>query len=76
MAEWYNNQKKPNSNFRKLLQERTEKSNPRLKLLAEESKRLSKLQVIACKLKRRETVQSDGCVTHYLHTNYEAALDD
>jgi hypothetical protein len=38
MSEWYDNQKKPNSNFRKLLQERIEKANPRRKLTVEEAK--------------------------------------
>ena len=51
MSEWYDNQKKPSSNFRKLLQERIEKANPRRKLTAEEDKRLAKLEAIADKLK-------------------------
>jgi len=50
--EWLDDQKKPNSNFRKLLQERIEKANPRRKLTAEEAKRLAKLEAIADKLKR------------------------
>ena len=36
MSEWYNNQKKPSSDFRKLLQERIEKANPRRTLTAED----------------------------------------
>ena len=56
MNEWYDSQKKPNYNFRKLLQERIEKANPRYKLTAEETKRLNKLGVIADKLKRGENV--------------------
>ena len=36
MIEWYDNQKQSSSNFRKLLQERIQKSNPRRKLTAEE----------------------------------------
>jgi len=35
MSEWYDNQKKPASNFRKLLQEQIEKANPRRNLTAE-----------------------------------------
>jgi len=31
VSEWHDSQKKPNSNFLKLLQERIEKSNPRRK---------------------------------------------
>ena len=70
MSEWLDNQKKQSSNFRKLLQQRIEKANPRRKLSAEETKRLNKLESIADKLKRGENVQSSGGVTHYLHTNY------
>ena len=47
MSEWYENQKKPTSNFRQLLQERIESKNPRRKLTAEQSKRLAKLESIA-----------------------------
>ena len=42
MSEWYENQKKPSSNTRKLLQERIEKANPRRKLTTEDTKRLRK----------------------------------
>src|SRR6056300_1301857 len=58
MSEWYDNQKKPSSNFRKLLQERIEKANPRRTLSAEEAKRLAKLEAIAEKLQRGENVQN------------------
>ena len=58
MSEWYDNQKKSSSNFRKLLQERIESANPRRQLTAEEAKRLSKLETIAKKLKREENVQN------------------
>ncbi|MDC1209185.1 hypothetical protein N8005_07630 [Litorivicinus sp.] len=58
MSEWYDNQKKPSSNFRKLLQERIEKNNPRRKLTGEESKRLAKLETIAERLGRGENVQN------------------
>ena len=58
MSEWLDSQKKPASNFRKLLQERIEKANPRRNLTAEEGKRLKKLQAIADKLKRGENVQN------------------
>ena len=58
MSEWYDNQKKPTSNFRKLLQERIEKANPRRKLNAEEAKHPAKLETIADKLKRGENVQN------------------
>jgi len=52
VSEWYDNQKKPNINFRKLLKERIAKANPRRKLSAEKTKRLAKLEAIADKLKR------------------------
>ena len=42
----------PGSDFCKVLHERIEKANPRRVLLAEETKRLSKLEGIAEKLKR------------------------
>ena len=45
MSEWLDNQKQSSSNFRKLLQERFEKANPRRNLTAEETKRLNKLEV-------------------------------
>ena len=51
MSEWYDSQKKPNSNFQKLLQERLEKTNPRRTLTAEEEKRLSKIYTIAANLR-------------------------
>ena len=60
MGEWFHNQNKPSSNFRKLLQEQIEKANPRGELTAEETKRLSKLETIAVKLKRWWTASVDG----------------
>ena len=57
MSEWHDNQKQSSSNFRKLLQERIEKANPRRELNSEEAKRLNKLEAIAEKLKRGENVQ-------------------
>ena len=58
MSDWYNNQKKPSSNFRKLLEERIEKAKPRFKLTVEEAKRLNKLETIADNLKRGENLQN------------------
>ena len=46
MSEWYDSQKKPSGNFRKLLQEQIDKANPRRTLTAEEQKRLSKLKLL------------------------------
>ena len=52
MSEWYDSQKHPSGNLRKLLQERIKEANPRRNLTAEETKRLAKLEAIAYKLKR------------------------
>ena len=70
MSEWYDNQKKPISNFRKLLQKRTEKANPRYKLTSEETKRLAKLEGIAVKLKRGENVQNRQLQTWFNDNEY------
>ena len=58
MSEWLDNQQKPNGTFRKLLQERVEKSNPRRESTVEEQSWQTKLQTIAEKLKRRENMQN------------------
>ena len=71
MSEWYDNQKKPASNFRQLLQERIEKVNPRRKLTTEETKRLSNLEAIADKLKRGENVQNRQLQTWLSEEEYE-----
>ena len=71
MSEWIGDQKKPSSNFRKLLQERIEKANPRRELTAEESKRLRKLKDIADKLKRGEHVQNRQLQTWLSEKEYE-----
>jgi len=71
MSEWLDNQKKQSSNFRKLLQERIEKANPRRKLTAEETKRLSKLEGIADKLKSGESVQNRQLQTWLSEEEYE-----
>jgi len=58
MSEWNDNQNQSISGIHQLLQERIEKTNPRRKLTAEETKRLAKLETIADKLKRGENVQN------------------
>ena len=58
MSERLDNQKQTSSNFRDLLQERLENANPRRKLTTEESKRLTRLEAVAEKLKRGENVQN------------------
>ena len=45
MSEWYDNQKKPSSNFRKLLQERLDETNPRRKLAIDETTKLSPIDL-------------------------------
>jgi hypothetical protein len=71
MSESYDNQKKSSSNFRKLLQERIEKDNPRRELTDEEAKRLAKLEAIANKLKRGENVQNRQLQTWLSEDEYE-----
>ena len=71
MSEWLDSQKKPASNFRKLLQERIVKANPRRNLTAEEAKRLAKLEAIADKVKRGENVQNRQLQTWLSENEYE-----
>ena len=71
MSEWLDNQKQSNSSIRQLLQERIEKANPRRNLTAEETKRLSKLEAIADKLKRGEHVQNRQLQTWLSEQEYE-----
>jgi hypothetical protein len=52
MSEWYHSQRKPNIDFRKLLQKRLDKANPHRKLTAEEQQKLEKLNSIVKKLMR------------------------
>tara|TARA_A100001015_G_C14522948_1_gene531101 strand:+ start:200 stop:412 length:213 start_codon:yes stop_codon:yes gene_type:complete len=58
LSEWYDNQKKPISNIRQLLQEQIEKANPRGELTTDEIKRLATLEGITDKLRRGENVQN------------------
>ena len=44
MSEWYDIQKKPNSNLRQLIKERLDKANSRPLLTVEEERRLSNLK--------------------------------
>ena len=71
MSEWYVSQKQQSSKLSKLLQERMEKSNPRHKLTANESKRLAKLETIVDKLKRGENVQNRQLQTWLSVDEYE-----
>jgi hypothetical protein len=70
MSEWYDSQKKPKSDFRKLLQERVEKDYPRRILTAEEKKRLAKLEAIAERLRRGESVQNRQLQTWLTEEKY------
>ena len=58
MSDWYDSQKQPRSNFRKLLHERIDSANPRCQLTCKETKRLNKLEAIAARLKHVENVQN------------------
>jgi hypothetical protein len=71
MSEWYDSQKKPNSDFRKLLQERLDKANPRRTLTAEEQKRLAKLEGMVERLRRGENVQNRQLQTWLSDDEYE-----
>ena len=76
MSEWFYNKQNSISNFRQLLQERTEKADPRRNLTVEEAKRLAKLETIADKLKRGENVQNRQlqtwlCEDEYAQLEYE-----
>ena len=71
MSEWFDNQKKTNGGFQKLLQERVEKTNLRRALTCEEAKRLAKLEVLADKLKRGENVQNRQLQTWLSEEEYE-----
>jgi len=71
MSEWLDNQKKPSSNVRMLLQGRIEKANPRRELTTEETKRLKKLEGIADKLKCGENVQNRQLQTWLSEDEYK-----
>ena len=71
MGEWYESKKKRSDSFRKLLKERMESKNSRRELTTEEAKRLSKLEVIADKLKRGENVQNRQLQTWLSDDEYE-----
>jgi hypothetical protein len=58
MNEGHYSQKKPSGDFRKLLQERIDKANPRRKLAKDETTKLAKLEGIVEKLRRGENVQN------------------
>ena len=69
MSEWYNSQMKRSSNFRKLLQERLDKVNPRRKLEKDET---TKLEGIVEKLKRGENVQNHQLAILLTEDGYES----
>ena len=71
MSEWLDNQKQSITSIRQLLQDQTEKANPRRELTAEEVKRLYKLEAIADKLKRGENVQNRQLQTWLREEEYE-----
>ena len=64
-------QKQSSGNFRKLLQERIDKANPRRKLTSREAKRLTKLEAIADKLRRGQNVQNRQLQTWLSEEEYE-----
>ena len=60
MSEWQDIRKDSNGNFRKFLQERLDKTNPRRKPAKDETTNLVKLEGIAEKLKRGEMCKTVG----------------
>lgn len=58
MSELLDNEKTPSSNFRKVLQERVDRTNQRCTLADEEQRRSSKLEAVADKSKCPENVQN------------------
>lgn len=58
MNEWFDSQKKPSSDYPRLLKERIEKTHLRSKLTTEETKRLADLEAIAVKLELGENEQN------------------
>ena len=71
MSEWQDMLKKPIVDFRKLLQERLDKTNPRRKLAKDETTTLVKLEGIVEKLKRGENVQNRQLQTWLSEDEYE-----
>ena len=70
MTESQDMQKKPIVDFRKLLQERLDKTNPLRKLAKDETTKLAKLEGIVKKLKRREKVQNSQLQTWLSEDEY------
>ena len=71
MSEWFDSQKKTNGNFRQLLKERIEKAHLRRELTTEETKRLSKLEGIADKLRSGKNGQNRQLQTWLSAEEYE-----
>lgn len=71
MSAWYHSQKKPKGDFRRMLQERIEKANPRrTELTNDEKRRLRKLDDIAIRLKSIENVQNRQLQTWLTEDEY------
>ena len=71
MSKWYDSQKKPKGDFRKLLQERIEKANSRrVELTKDEKRSLVKLEYIATRLKRGDNVQNRQLQTWLTEDEY------
>ena len=71
MSEWYEKKKQSKISIRQLLQERIENANPRRKLTTDETKRLSKLEGLADKLKRGKNLQNRQLQTWLNEEEYE-----
>ena len=75
MSEWHDSQLQPSRNLHELLRGYMDKSNPRRKLTAEESRRLAKLEVIADKLRCEENMQNRKLQT-WLSENEYAQIEE
>ena len=69
-------QQKPIIDFRKLLQERLDKTNPRRQLAKDKTTKLAKLEGIAKKLRRGENVQNRRLATWLTEVEYKGFESD
>ena len=72
MSEWYDNQKKPSSDWGDKLEQLTQKNKKRRKLDSEVKVRLTKLERIAEQLRNRENMQN--CQLQLLQKNYTLTI--
>ena len=76
MTESHDKQKKPIIDFRKLLQERLDETNPRRQLAKDKTTKLAKLEGIAKKLRRGDNVKHRRLATWLTEEEYESFEND